>query len=282
MTAYHHEAMTTVAREERVADVAGASGLHVVSPNLNPKSAQIPIIVSDVFKKETDARFALGVVANQGKVIPGYEEEFYGAAQLRGRVYLDKKFVTPDDLDENMAEKPDLDDERSVHFVILERMAITNAMARVVGNIRLIVKGENGERLPVERFYDDQFGNNPAPARSTEVSRLICRHEDGTIQNALKWPLFMAGVEYVEQNDLGPVYGLLEPKLASSLVMQKVPVEPLAEAKYIPEIMAAKQPVEIDVPRLSKIMGSIGSNQVVPRQGGFSFLSLGTGTTYTE
>lgn len=275
MTAYHHEALTPVAREERAVGDAGASGLHVVSPDINPKSAQIPIVRSDVFKTETNARFALGVVANQGEVIPGYKDEFYGAAQLRGRVYLAKDFVTPQDLDENMAEKPDLDDERSVHFVILERMAITNAMARVVGNIRLIVKGENGEQLPVERFYDDQFGENPAPARSTEVSRLICRHEDGTIQNALKWPLFMAGVEYVEQNDLGPVYGLLDPKLANSLIMQKVPVEPLAEAKYIPEIMAAKQPVEIDVPRLSRIMGSIGSKQVVPKEGGFSFLSFG-------
>lgn len=280
MTAYHHEAITPLARDERATD-AGAFGVGAAGSGLNlDKSVQIPIIRSDVFKKETSARFALGVVANQGEIIPGYEEEFYGAAMLRGRVYLDKNFVTLDDLDENMAEKPDYDDDRSVHFVILEQMAVTKSLARVVGNIRLIVKGEDGEPLPVERFYADQFGKNPAPAHSTEVSRLICRHEDGTVQNALKWPLFMAGVEYVEQNDLGPVYGLLDPKLANSLIMQQVPVEPLAEAKFIPEIMAAKQPVEIDVPRLSKIMGSIGSKQVVPKEGGFSFLSLGTGTTH--
>lgn len=236
------------------------------------KTKMIPVIESDVFKEHESARFAIGTIAIGSEIVANRTSEFYGAADLRARVYVNKGFVKPSELDEKGTEL-DENDERSVHFAILERIASVDSLARVVGNMRLIVKSyANDDALPVEYYYPEVFRGR-APIGSTEVSRLICRHEDSTVQAALKWPLFIAGLKYVDKNNLGPVYGLLEPALASSLVMQRVPVAQLAAAKYVPAINATKQPVEIDVSRLKDVVDSIGDHDV-RRDGGFSHINF--------
>jgi hypothetical protein len=237
------------------------------------KTRTIPVIESEVFTGGDHARFAVGVVAVGSSIVENYQQEFIGAADLRAKTYIDKGFVSESDLDEQGTEL-DKNDDRSVHFVILERVVAAHSLARVVGNMRLIVKDDiNNADLPVESFYPDIFRQSVSVG-STEVSRLICRHEDSTIQAALKWPLFIGGVKYVLQKNLGPVYGLLEPELASSLIMQRVPVKALADARYIPDINATKQPIEVDVMKLKEIIELVGDHGVDPR-GGFSYIDFG-------
>lgn len=234
---------------------------------------RIPTIPSSVFEDHGDSRFAIGIAAIGSKIVSGRENEFNGAVQLRVRTYLDKGWVTPESLDEHGTEI-DADDGRSVHFVVLERTTVVSA-ARVVGNMRLIVKGANDSILPIEEHYPEVFaGSAVALPASTEVSRLIGQHEDVNVQRHIKWPLFIAGVQYVQQQKLGTAYGLLEPNLAQALAAQSVPIAPIAEAKYVKAINSVKQPVEIDVPRLSQYIHATGNFGVDLSDGSFSYFDL--------
>lgn len=236
---------------------------------MNAKKTQnIPIIESSVFKANAVDQFAVGVVGVGTGVQEGYSNEFGGIAALRANVYVSQGYVAPSALDSHGTEL-DRDDERSVHFALLERVA-QNSLARVVGNMRLVIKMDD-QPLPVERLRPDVFSHQPAPVGSTEVSRLICQHEDAMVQNYLKWPLFIAGLKYVNSNNLGPVYGLMSPSFTSVLNQQGVPVVPLSQEKYISEIHATKQPVQIDALRLGRFVRQIGDQGIDEEV--FSFIS---------
>lgn len=239
------------------------------SIEMSKKSRNIPVIESDVFVRDVDNRFAVGVTAVNGSVVNGLEREFAGAAALRANIYVEKGFVSPGELDEYGTEL-DRDDERSVHFVVLERLA-QDSLARVVGNMRLIVKSDD-EPLPVEKMRPDAFLGQAGKEGSTEVSRLICQHEDAYVQGYLKWPLFIAGLKYVNRNNLGPVYGLLDPRLTKMLGRQGVPAVALADEVYIPEINASKQPVQIDTLRLGRHINQVGDDGIDDTE--FSYISL--------
>lgn len=219
------------------------------------KTKDIPTIESSVFDVQDATRFAIGVVAINDHVVDGHSKEWNGAAELRKNTYLRKGFVRLDELN-GLGNELDEDDARSAHFSVLERTA-TEGLARVVGNMRLILKLGDAP-LPIERFYPEAFAE-PLPQMSMEVSRLISRHEDSHTQRLIKWPLFIGAVKYVEKHQLdGAAYGLLEPSLTETLLAQQVPLTPIAEAKYIPEISATKQPVEINVPTLSRVIKLTG------------------------
>lgn len=230
----------------------------------------IPFIQSGIFKGHENSQFAIGMVATDGEIIDGYQREFDGAVKLRANTYLDLGFVAADDLDENGTEL-DEDDERSAHFVIIEQLA-QRGFACVVGNMRLITKNNN-ELLPIEKYYPEVF-TDPLPQKTVEVSRLISRHDNPTKQSLLKWPLFIAGFKHVDENKLGPSFGLLKPNLVRSLVLQGVPITPLAEAKYIQEINASKEPVQIDLPRLKRVIDLTGDQGIDIHDGGFSYLNF--------
>ncbi len=235
------------------------------------KTQHIPIVESHIFDGHEDAHFAVGAVAVDNKVINGYQEEFSGAAKLRANTYVDLGYVDSDDLDENGTEL-DLDDKRSIHFVVAEQIA-SEGLVRIVANMRLIAKTDS-EPLPVERFFPDVFTDIDVPEGSAEVSRLITRHENARVQNLLKWPLFIAGLKHVDQNGLGPVFGLLAPTLTRSLVVQRVPVKPLADAKYIEEINFTKQPVKIEVDRLRQVIDATGDQEIDISGSRFSYLKF--------
>ena len=234
----------------------------------------IPVVESKVFIDRPYIRFAIGEVAVNGTIVNSYDNEFFGAAQLRVNTYLSREFVKIDELDDNGTEL-DQNDSRSAHFVVLERAAVAS-MARVVGNMRLVIKSpDNPAPLPVESFYPEVFSENPLPIGSVEVSRLIARHEDLRVQSLLKWPLFIAGYKYVEHNKLGPVYGLLTPALTRRLRMQHIPISAITEKpKYIEAINATKQPVIIDVPLLKSAIDATGDQGIDVTKGGFSYLSF--------
>ena len=239
------------------------------------KTRLIPVIESKVFLDHPEARFAIGNIAVGSVVINGYDSEFEGVAQLRANTYLDSGFIRSDELDDHGTELDD-NDNRSAHIAMLERTAI-DSMARLVGNMRLVVKDDNNPSpLPVESYYPEIFSDKPLPIGSVEVSRLIARHEDARLQNLLKWPLFIAGYKYVEHYNLGPAYGLLSPPLTRQLRMQQIPVSAVADAKYIEEINATKQPVVINLPILKRVIGLVGDQGIDVSSGGFSY------TNFTE
>jgi len=231
-----------------------------------------PIIESSVFVDHQESRFAIGKVAINSIILNGYESEFYGAAQLRANTYIDSGFISIGDLDDDGTELDENDYSRSAHFVVLEKTAVAS-MARVVGNMRLIVKSrENSAPLPLENYRKDVFEETPIPIGGVEVSRLIAKHEDARIQNSLKWPLFVAGQKYIDENQLSPVYGLMTPALTRLLRMQRIPVSAVADAKFIEEINATKQPVSINMAVLKRMISVVGDQGIDIAQNSFSYL----------
>lgn len=218
--------------------------------NIIPNHQVIPEIESDLFVNHEESRFAVGVVAMGSSVTPGLEREHFGYGRLRANVYAyQKNYMPVNDLNPNGTET-DPDDERSIHFALIEN-AIRGQ--RVVGAMRLIIKSrEQSGLLPVEIHYPEAFNGMVAPIHSTEVSRLIGRHEDSSVKESLKWPLFIAGVNTVLENQLGPVFGAVEPELEESLLGSGVPVYKLAEAKYIPEFNSTKLPLRVEINELAQ------------------------------
>jgi hypothetical protein len=270
--AINHDNAPSGTREPRlVRSDLNSNGLMIGGAVENPKTSQIPIIRSDVFLDHRDSLFAIGMIRNGEVTAPGCENEFYGARVLRGRVYQSKGFLRPDEVDENGAEFMDYDDTRSAQLVILQRTAVSS-LARVVSNMRVVAKGENDRPLLIEASYPEIGTVGP---KGVEISRFISRHEDGTLQNALKWPLFQAAVSHIEANELGPVYALLESKLAGSLMMQRVSVKSLGDEKYLPEINATKEPMEINIAALSQMISAMNGPKIELANGDFHYFSLG-------
>jgi len=239
------------------------------------RSRSIPTIESNIFIGHQESRFALGKIAINNVVLNGYENEFNGAAQLRASTYLDKGFIGVEDLDANGTELDDNDYSRSVHFVMLERVEEDSSRACVVGNMRLIVKTqEDSTPLPLEGYRKDFFDENPIPIGGVEVSRLISLHENAYIQNSLKWPLFVAGQKYVDGHNLESVYGLTSPALTRLLKIQHIPISAMADAKYIEEINATKQPIRIDMAALKRLVKVVGDQGIDVMKDDFSYINI--------
>jgi hypothetical protein len=223
-----------------------------MSTNLiTPNPEFIPDIQSDLFVGHEQSRFAVGIVAVGVNAMPGRESEYHGYGLLRGNVYAyEQQYMPVADLNEDGTES-DMDDLRSIHFAVIEN-AIRSP--RVVGTMRLIIKSrEDNWPLPIEDHYPEAFADGDVPILSTEVSRWICRHEDRKIQSNLRWPLFTAGVNAINDNNLGPVFGAVKENLARGLNISGVPVTNLIpKAKFIPEFNAEKLPIRVEINELTQ------------------------------
>ena len=208
----------------------------------------IPNIESDLFVGHETSHLAVGIVAIGSNAVSGLENEFKGYSLLRGNVYgRQKQYVRLDDLNADGAEI-DPDDERSVHLTLIENIATST---RVVGAMRLIIKSpEYRNLLPIEAHYPEAFPTAPVPILGTEVSRLICRHEDKQTQTSLKWLLFTAGVSHAMSRGLGPVFGVIEQTLSDLLIAEGVPIHMLAPTKFVAGFNAVKAPFHLDLDRL--------------------------------
>lgn len=212
------------------------------------------VSTSTLFHGRSDSRFAVGIVAYGGHVVPGLEEEHRAYGLLRANVYArERHYMSVDGLNADGTET-DGDDPRSVHFGLYENAATS---VRAVGSMRLIIKEEGDARpLPIEQHYGSLFETQPAPAGSVEVSRLISRHESPDVQRNLKWPLFAASVSYIVDNGLGAVFGAVEEELEDRLRKDGVPVTALAEPHFVPEFNSAKLPIRVDIAGLgAKLQG---------------------------
>lgn len=196
-----------------------------------------------LFEGHERARYAVGVVAIGGEVVPGLDNEFAGYALERARRYVDEGYVDKASLNPDGTELDD-DDDRSVHFTVVENL-VTGA--RTMGTMRLVIKASdsgNDTLLPVERLYPEAFPK-PAVPGSVEDSRLTAA------ASGLTGMLFASGVNYVLQHQLGPVYGVVKPKFTQSLNEHGVPVTPIGDARYVQEINSTKQPIRVDLAGLT-------------------------------
>jgi N-acyl-L-homoserine lactone synthetase len=226
-------------------------------------------IQSDVFQPSDALTYAVGIVAVGRESGVNRQREYVGYLQLRGMTYgLEKAFLEPEDLQPDRSES-DADDVRSVHFTILHQKVDG---VRVVGAMRLIVKSDSDSRpLPIELHYPRaKFDHFPLLPRSIEVSRLIVRHEDPAVTSKLKWWLFASGLSYARRQQLGPVFGVVEPSLERILRWSGVVVRILGETTYVPHFNSRKMPVQIELNQLersveARIPGALNHISMNPR-----------------
>jgi len=209
----------------------------------------IPVIsTSGLFLSKPVARFAVGIVANQANVAIGMDAEHQAYGLLRGNVYAhEKHYMAVAELNADGTET-DRDDPRSVHFGLFEN---SSTGVRAVGATRLIIKeADDAGPLPIEEHYPYIFETAAAPKGSLEVSRLISRHESPHIQRKLKWLLFAVSAAYIVENQLGPVYGILEQSIEVALHREGMPMITLGEPVLIEEFNSVNVPIRIDMTSL--------------------------------
>jgi N-acyl-L-homoserine lactone synthetase len=220
-----------------------------MSANLVSHHEVIPMFESHIFDDRPDAHLAVGVVAVGSQIVPGREAEFHNDGVLRGNTYYGQKGYTDVTVLPDGTEF-DADDNRAIHLGVYENTALAT---RGVGSMRIVIKTDTDPSpLPVERHYPEAFPGGPTPVRSVEISRWIGRHEDPIVQNKLRWPLFTAAVKLLLENDLGPTFGVVEPRLAKRLGRIGVPVTILSDSKEMPGVKDAKQAIQIDVKGLAQ------------------------------
>jgi N-acyl-L-homoserine lactone synthetase len=204
----------------------------------------IPVFETDLFDGHEESRFAIGIIALGDEITPGCEAEFGAYLRLRAKVYADQTNMIGKDQVREDGTETDVDDSRSIHFGLFEQHAIG---ARAVGAIRIIMKTEEDDRpLPIEDFFPDTFADGKAPVGAVEASRYIARHESAAIQETLSTPLFSGVLAFVSAHNLGPLYGVVEPKVEKSLTSKGVPLERVAEPVFVPEYNADNLGILVD------------------------------------
>lgn len=214
----------------------------------------IPQVESRLFQDKPDARFAVGVIAIGDTVLPGLESEALGYYQLRAGVYAYQTNMIDHGLVDNDGTEHDQDDERSIHFAIVENLGQAQ---RIVAAMRLIKKQGNLQPLPIEDYFPDVFEESPAPESSIEVSRYICRHPNKQIQRMIKWPLYASALADIIANDHAPTYAVIEPFLARDFRMHKVPFSEIAPPKFVPEYNDDNLGIAIDTNRLARFVNRL-------------------------
>lgn len=210
------------------------------------KTEVIPVGPSQIFD-QSDAKFAVGMLAIADQPLLGRELDYASYFDLRRKVYVDETSqLSLDDLAEDGTDR-DVDDARSVAFGAFENLG--SGMVRTVGAMRLIMKGfgvdsEAQRPLPIEEFCPDIFGDAPAPAKTTEVSRLIAHHENARTQEAIRKKVYAAGLAYVMNHDLGPTYAVVEPWFFSSLE-GNVPARAIGVPRYIEHYLDENLPIQV-------------------------------------
>ncbi len=218
---------------------------------LKKKTSLIPAVDTDIFIGNL-SNFAMKRIDSDNIPLNSNNNELVGALELRKNVYSEMGFLDNVKLGEGGTDW-DEDDMRSVSFVLLERVAV-DGCARVIGNMRLVKKNNyHPEPLFVEHHFPEYFRENSIPNNSVEVGRLVSQHENPKVQMMAKWALFVGALTYVNKEGYPRAFGLMASDLVRGFISQGVPIEVLADPKYIPEINAKKQPIEINLPSLGKI-----------------------------
>ena len=129
--------------------------------------------------------------------------------------------------------------------------------AAAVACIRLIEKSEEYPApLPVETFFPEAFYGMATPPKSIEVSRFISCLDNKPHQLTAILELFKSGLARIKQEDLGPVYAVVEEQLERSLGFLGAPPRRIAEPQYVEEYNDSNVGIEIDTAAMAKSFGA--------------------------
>jgi len=228
----------------------------------------VPIIESDIFSGHEDNRFALGVFSPEETTSYTRDSILQAYLRLRANVYIDQTGMLEGDLKRHDGTELDENDERSTHLVLIE-----NKIGRVAvfACMRLIQKTLGYESpLPIEEFFPEAF-STPAPLNSVEVSRFISRHDSVGISLITQRDLMTAGLAHVLDNNLGPVFGVVEPAFEKGLEAMKLPMNRIAEPKLVPEYNDENLGFEVDAHEFKRRIGEAAVKRMTIPVGSFAY-----------
>lgn len=214
----------------------------------------IPIVESDVFLNKPEAEFWIGEVAIMGQI--AMPAEYEAAQMLRANVYIDEMKFLPDYVRHENGTESDADDERSIHFAVIQNGKSINP-DRLVGTTRLIIKQSESDLLPVEHLFPEAFENNPVPVGSSEASRFISRHPHESTQHLIALAEIRAmDIRAIEATS--GVYAVIERPLAKLFKLIGLPFTQLSEYRTIPEYNTENTAVYFDP---KEVMRSVGTDK---------------------
>lgn len=215
-----------------------------------PNLEAAPLVETDIFRDDSSRKFALVAF---GLGLRENDELFNSYLKLRANVYVYQTGMLPEEALRYDGTEIDEDDERSSHFLVVENRI--GAVA-AVACIRLIEKSdEHSQQLPVENFFPEAFEDSSAGLRSIEVSRFISCLDSKPDQLTAIMELFKSSLARIRQNELGPVYAVVEEDLERSLSFLGAPPRRIAEPQYVEEYNDSNVGIEIDTDDMAQAFG---------------------------
>lgn len=233
------------------------------------KEEATPILADNmVFSKHPDSRFALGVFSSDNVLSykPNSIEEAY--LKLRANVYVTQTGMLPSEVVRQDGTELDENDERSTHFVVFENRNL--GKVAVVACLRLIEKKDESI-LPIENFFPEVFEDSAAPEESVEVSRFIVSHNEVRQAKIITREMMSACLAHIVLNELGPVFGVVEPIFERGLKCMGVPVNRIAKPKLVPEYNDKNLGLEIDCIEFKHRIGEEALKRMTVATGSFSY-----------
>lgn len=207
---------------------------------------------SKIFASDPEKPYAISIFGPDD--IVDYDE---GSVQhdylrLRADVYIDQTGFLDPSMRRQDGTESDHNDSRSAHIVALENKL---GRAAVIGCMRLPYKTlEDMSPLPIEEFFPEKF-SVPLEQGTVEVSRLIANSDNFKIRNLIKRKLILHGLAYIVQNDLGPIYAVVEEPLRKDLEEMGVPIDTVAGPKYVDKYHSTNIGIEVDKDEFERRLG---------------------------
>ena len=212
-----------------------ATVIHFPQPiDLDPEQSPVSFsteLKTSLFDDKNDAKFWLGMVAEASEV--AYPPEFHSAKVLRANIYIDKCNFLPVSARRVDGSESDSHDLQAAHFSVVENRG--SGRGNTIGNIRLISKLDEGDRLPIEYFFPEAFVDNPSEATTIEASRFIAAHPDKFVRGAVSISLMRSATEYAISKNCHSVYAVIEEPLQRRFAGVGMPHEIIAETKPLKE-----------------------------------------------
>lgn len=223
---------------------------------ITPGNTYNPEIETQIFTKRPEPYWVSRI---SGAENIDRDKIFEASARLRGNVYLNLHYVSPEQVDEKGREI-DRDDLRSIHFSVLERAENgSGERSRVIGTSRLILKDSEHNKLPIEKYFPELFESSPAALGTVEVSRLISQHENPRIQHLTAMALIRAMTHFSIDRNIGADYCMVEEGLLRFLNSQAIPTEILGQPKEVEEQGGVLYPVKIEP---AKVLINVTSSEL--------------------
>lgn len=139
------------------------------------------------------------------RITPADEELWLKMGRLRAVVYVEKKYITPDQVREDGTEFDEFD-EHSDHFVAVSEEG------EVIGTVRVINRPRSDLRLPSEEEFDYEL-----PTQTQEISRLIRALDLPPTEGFLVSLAMMRAALKATRGKSETIYAVLEEKLRRQL-----------------------------------------------------------------